>query len=146
MENPDKIKPHHGAIVVSKASKAYWLPRVFRPAIGEWSGDNFSVRMSCGGIQRTLSTGTPSREAAAATARDWYAFLSRERSWASFDAKYRNPDLPGAQSGRNAVKDTLTLGAYLAAVRAEASRKRKRRRWEGRRLRFRLGPLAIHLS
>ena len=78
--------------------------------------------MSCAGVQRSLSTGTANRDTAAQIARDWYVFLSRERSWAAFDARYRNPEpapnRPGLSSsgGKNAV----TIGDYLAAVRAES--------------------------
>jgi hypothetical protein len=67
-------------------SKAYWFPWVFRPVIDGVEAVNYCTRMSCGGVQRSLSLRTPNREEAAQTAKDRYAFLSTN-GWAGFDAK-----------------------------------------------------------
>jgi integrase len=113
------------AVVVTKGSKAYWLERVFRQQIGDWTGESYSVRMSCAGVQRTLSTGLANRDAAAGLAREWYVFLARQRSWAAFDAKYRNPGPRPPTTPRGANANTVTVGDYLAAVRAESELKHK---------------------
>src|SRR5262245_52279225 len=109
---------------VTKHSKAYWLPRVFRPMIRGKEAPYYCVRMSCGGVQRKLSTSVPCRDQAAQIARDWFAFLARERSWAAFDAKYRNPS-PGNKlfstgGEHHDTGDALTVGGYLNAVRTES--------------------------
>ena len=114
----DKKLDKVGASTVTKHSKAYWSTRVFRPVVDGVQVDNYCVRMSCGNRQRSLSTGTPNREAAAQVARTWYVYLS-QHGWLGFDAKFRakqtnlfeRPDRDSA---------TITVGEYLAAVRAES--------------------------
>src|SRR5215469_15481195 len=76
------------AFPVTKHSKAYWLPRIFRPVVRGKETPHYCVRMSRAGIQRKLSLQTPNREAAALMARDWFIYLSAH-GWAAFDAKYR---------------------------------------------------------
>jgi integrase len=105
----------------TKHSKAYWLPRVFRPVIRGKEVDNYAVRMSYGNLQRSLSTGTPNRDLAAQIARDWFVYLSAH-GWATFDAKYRSPD-PRAPTGptQRSIKTTgVSVGDFLAVVRAES--------------------------
>src|SRR6516164_8816263 len=73
-----------GASTVTKHSKAYWLPRVFRPVVDGAQVDNYCARMSCSGVQRSLSLRTPNGEEAAQIARDWFVFLSTN-DWEAFD-------------------------------------------------------------
>jgi integrase len=113
-------------IVVTKQSKLYWRERIFRPVVRTELAPNYVVRMSHAGIQRKLSLMTPNREAAAQIARDWFVYLSAH-GWAAFNAKYRNadPPAPGPIFGPNAAKTSVTIGEYLAAVRAESELKHK---------------------
>jgi integrase len=108
-----------GASAVTKHSKAYWRDRVYRRA----QYDNYCVRMSSEGVQRSLSLRTPNREDAAQTARDWFVYLS-VNGWAAFDAKYRpaslaasSPRLPAAGSVKSS---NVTVGDFLTAVRNES--------------------------
>jgi hypothetical protein len=105
----------------TKHSKAYWLPRVFRPVIRGKEVDNYAVRMSYGNVQRSLSTGTPNRDEAAQIARDWFIYLSAN-GWVAFDAKYRGQD-PRTPRGptQSPIKTTgASIGDFLAAARNES--------------------------
>jgi integrase len=112
-------------VPITKHSKVYWRERVFRPVVGDWIGDNYSVRMSHAGLQRSLSLRTPNREAAAQIARDWFVYLSNH-GWPAFDAKYRTSS-PATQNstGLPIEAKQVTLGQYLSAVRAESELKPK---------------------
>jgi integrase len=117
----DKKLDKVGASAVTKGSKAYWRERVFRPVVDGVQVDNYCVRMSCGGLQRSMSLRTPNRETAAETARVWFAYLS-QHGWSDFDAKFRAQKQSTtslfARPGRDST--TITVGEYLAAVRAES--------------------------
>ena len=103
----------------TKHSKAYWLPRVFRPVIRGKEVDNYAVRMSYGNVQRSLSTGTPNRDEAAQIARDWFIYLSAN-GWSAFLAKYGKKKEGLANAGPTPKESGVTVGDYLAAVRAES--------------------------
>jgi len=104
----------------TKHSKAYWLPRVFRPVIRGAEAPNYCVRLSYGNVQRSLSLQTPNRDQAAQIARDWFVYLSAN-GWSAFDAKYRNPEQPRLPSSPDSIKTTgVTVGDFLAAVRNES--------------------------
>jgi integrase len=118
----DKKLDKVGASTVTKHSKAYWLPRVFRPVVDGVQVDNYCARMSCGGIQRSLSLRTPNREEAAQIARDWFVFLSTN-GWEAFDAKYRNASTTTTTTitTPGSVKSCrVTVGDFLVAARNES--------------------------
>jgi integrase len=106
-------------VPVTKHSKVYWRERVFRPVVDGKQVDNYCVRMSCSGTQRSLSLRTPNREEAVQTARDWFVYLSKH-GWPAFDAKYRDPDRPAESLSDAPPMAQLTVGEYLAAARAES--------------------------
>ena len=108
-----------GSFRVTKHSKEHWLSKVYRPQVRGASVDNYAVRLHHAGIEKRLSLGTPSREAAADLARGMFVFLSAN-GWAGFLAKYRNPNpvspLPGEGTHPATPSDrqSITVGEYLA--------------------------------
>jgi hypothetical protein len=113
----DKKLDKVGASPVTKHSKVYWRDRVYRPA----QSDNYCVRMSSGGVQRSLSLRTPNREAAAETARTWFVFLSTN-GWDAFDAKYRSAaSLTSSTTTTQPIKSSnVAVGDFLSAVYKES--------------------------
>ena len=113
-----------GTVLISKQSKVYWRERVFRPVVDGKQLDNYCVRMSSGGLQRSLSLRTANREEAAQRARDWFVYLDTH-GWAAFDAKYRKSASDTDSNTGTAIlptagKTNVTVGNYLAAVHAES--------------------------
>jgi integrase len=106
---------------ITKHSKAYWLPRVFRPVIRGAEAPNYCVRLSYGNVQRSLSLQTPNRDQAAQIARDRFVYLSAN-GWSAFDTKFRtaNPPTPRPSSSGSIKTTDLTVGDFLAAARNES--------------------------
>src|SRR6516165_10618903 len=116
----DKKLDKVGASTVTKHSKAYWLPRVFRPVVDGAQIDNYCARMSCGGVQRSLSLRTPNGEEAAQIARDWFVCLSTN-DWEACDAKYRSTATTTITPTPGSVKSYgVTIGDFLSAARNES--------------------------
>lgn len=114
---PDN-KPDNRNFALTKHSKAYWLAKVYRPKVRGAEVDNYAVRLHHAGIQRNLSLGTPNRELAAGLARDWFVNLTAN-GWESF-LRFRKPEPPAPSSPDSPRGTDLTVGEYLAAVRAES--------------------------
>jgi len=115
----DKKLDKVGASTVTKHSKAYWLPRVFRRVVDGAQIDNYCARMSCGGVQRSLSLRTPNREEAAQIARDWFVYLSTN-GWEAFDAKYRSASTTTITTPGSVKSCGVTVGDFLVAARNES--------------------------
>jgi integrase len=119
-----------GTFRVTKHSKEYWLSKVYRPQVRGGLVDNYAVRLHHAGNEKRLSLGTPNREAAADLAREMFVFLSAN-GWSAFLTKYRNPNpapsLPGEGTHAFAFRDrqSVTVGEYLVAIRAESELKHK---------------------
>jgi integrase len=125
----------------TKHGKRYWLDRVYKPEITRPDGSrdqspNYAVRLSHAGRSMRLSLGTPNHAAAADLAREMFVLLTAN-GWVVFLAKYRNTDpKPPAPSASPDKKSNVTLGEFLAAVRAESDLSRKTFESYATRLRF----------
>jgi integrase len=93
----------------------------------KWNGGPeppYAVRLSHFGRRMTLTLGTPNQDQAAELAREMYVYL-RANGWPAFLAKYRSTqetDLPAPTSVK---KTDVTVGEFLAAVRAESDLSKK---------------------
>jgi integrase len=113
--------------VISKTGKRYWLEHVYRPQIARGGGKvdvspHYAVRFSHSGRRMTLTLGTPSQNEAAELAREMYVYLNAN-GWPAFLAKYRSTEPPSSTPSSSplpAKKNEITVGQFLAAVRAES--------------------------
>jgi hypothetical protein len=111
-----KSATRNAQAATSKASLEYWRRRVFIPhyvrgGVRIASG-NYAVEIQHGGRRRRLSLLTPNRAAAAERAHQLF-LLVQSSGWDAALAEFRPPAEPVS-------KDRLTVGEYLAFIRAHS--------------------------
>jgi integrase len=115
--------------VISKTGKRYWLAKVYRPAITRRNGTvnvspHYAVRLSHFGRRMTLTLATPNQAQAAELACEMYVYL-RANGWPAFLAKYRSTQEADLPASTPVKKTDVTVGEFLAAVRAESDLSKK---------------------
>jgi hypothetical protein len=105
----------------SKTDVRYWRQRVFKPLYSRGGAaveaQNWAVEIQHGGQRRRWSLKTTNRDTAAASAKEMYLFI-QVNGWEQAAAKYKpEPVKPN--------KFDITIGEFLAELRAKADAKPK---------------------